>query len=89
MTPATRLSTALDDRLDGLPTRPPGHYLAAGRAAARRRRRRRAGVAGVAAGVVTVGVLAAGSVLPLGDGPHRGLATLNALLGEELVGERP
>jgi len=67
MTPATRLSTALDDRLDGLPSVPPEHYLLAGRAAGRRRRWRRTGVA---AGLVVAGVLAAGQALPLGDGPQ-------------------
>ncbi len=67
MTPATRLRTALDDRLDGLPSVPPQHYLVAGRAAGRRRRQRRVGAA---AGLVIAGVLAAGQALPLGDGPQ-------------------
>jgi hypothetical protein len=70
MTPATRLSTALDERLDGLPSTPPEHYLAAGLAAAHSRRRRAGFAAGVA-GVVAAAVLAAGWALPLGDGPQR------------------
>jgi hypothetical protein len=70
MTPATRFSTALAERLDGLPSVPPERYLAAARSAGRRRRRQRWGVAsGVAAAAAVV--LVAGSALPPGDGPQR------------------
>jgi hypothetical protein len=68
MTPATRLSAALNERLEGLPTIPPEYYLAAGLAAVRSRRRRSAGVA---AAVVVATVFAAGWALPLGEGPER------------------
>ena len=67
MTASPRFATSLDDRLEGLSSVPPEHYLAAGRTAARRRRRRRAGAA---AGVVTF-VVALASALPLGSGPQQ------------------
>ena len=69
MTPATRFSTELDRRLDGMPSVPPERYLAAARSAARRRRRQRwAAASGVAAAAVA---LVAGSALSQGDGPQR------------------
>jgi hypothetical protein len=67
MTASARIATSLDERLDGLPSVPPEHYLAAGRTAVRRRRRRRAGVA---VGVVA-GAIALASTLPLSAGPQQ------------------
>ena len=97
MTPATRFTTALDQRLDGLPSVPPQRYLTAARSAVRRRRRKRwAAASGVAAAVAVV--LAAGPAVIHGDGPERArerhpsvanqpLASLSSTVVQEGVGD--
>ena len=65
---ATEVGPALDERLDGLTSVPPEHYLAAGRVAQRRRRRHRGGAAAV---LVAAAALVGSQVLPFGGDTGR------------------
>jgi hypothetical protein len=67
MSGATRVGPALDERLEGLRSVPPEHYLAAGRTARRRRRQRRTGGA---IGLVAAGILVATQTLPWETDPQ-------------------